>query len=66
MNLEGIDGIFLTLRQCPRSHIFTVVALVSFDAQTMREINRGMSVATVAYVELDASDVLGVVFHMLH
>ena len=66
MTLEWIYGVFLTLRQCPRSHIYTVVALVPFDAQTMREINSRMSVANVAYVGLDAAYVIGVAFHILY
>jgi len=64
MNLEGIDGFILTLRQCARSHIYTVAPFVPIDAQTMRERNRGIVKATVAYVGLDAPGVIGVTFHI--
>ena len=53
------DSIFFTLRQCPRSHIYTVVPLDTFDAPTLRDINSGKSVATVAYVGREIADVMG-------
>ena len=32
LNLEGIDGVFMSLRQSHRSHIYTAVPLFVFDA----------------------------------
>ena len=60
MNLEGIDVVFLTLHQCPRTQIYTVVPFVPLDAPTAWVINNGLLVATVAYVGIDADDVVGI------
>jgi len=48
MTMEGMDCIFLTLRQCPRSHIYTAIPLDPFGPPTVRDLNIGMLVATVA------------------
>jgi len=53
LNLDGIDGVFMSLRQSHRSHIYTAIPSVVFDAQIMREINSGVTVATVVYVGTD-------------
>lgn len=57
LNIEGIDGEFKSLLQSPRSHIYTVVRFVPFNAPTARDINRGMLLATVPYVGIDTADV---------
>jgi len=62
MKIEGKDCIFLTLRQCPRSHIYKVIPLHPFKADMVRDINNGITVATVAYVGCNSGNVLGVVF----
>ena len=64
MNQEGIDVLFLTLRQCPCSHIYSVLPFVPFDAQTMCEINSGILIDALAYVGLDIADAIRVAFHI--
>jgi len=62
MTVEGTACIFLTLIQCARSHIYTLVPLDTFSVDTVRDINNGVAVATVAYVGRDSGNILGVAF----
>ena len=62
MTMEGTACIFMTLRQCTRSHIYTLVPLDPFGADMVRDINNGVAVATVAYVGRDSGNILGVAF----
>ena len=48
-----------TLRQCTRSHIYTVIPLEPLYPPTVRDIDSGILVATVAYAERDNADVMG-------
>lgn len=60
--MNGNHCVFLTLRQCPRLRIYTVVPLVLFDRMTIKDINNGVYVATFAFVGWDSVGVIGVVF----
>ena len=62
--MEGTDCIFLTLRQCPRSHIYPMIPLDPFTADMVRDINNGIAVATVAFEGRDNANVMGVVFNI--
>ena len=63
MMMEDTECNFLTLRQCPRSHIFTLIPVDPFEADTIRDINKWIDVATVACAGRDSAYVMGVVFN---
>jgi len=45
--MEGTECIFLTLRQCPLTHIYTLIPFDPFYADRVRDINNRLAVTYV-------------------